>query len=58
MLKAFRDANILRIRQRVSEGDCPITPPLSVEMLEDIVVELADDLAAAEVALAKTPVQS
>ena len=45
MLKAFRDANIAQIRQRISEGDCPITPALSVEMLENIVVELADEVA-------------
>jgi hypothetical protein len=45
MLRQLRDANIERIRQRVSEADCPVTPALSVETLETIVVELADDLA-------------
>jgi hypothetical protein len=30
-----------RIRIRSAQGDCPTEPPLSVEMLEDIVLSLA-----------------
>lgn len=41
MFKGLRDANIELIRQRVSEGDCPVTPALSVETLENIILDLA-----------------
>ena len=38
------DAQIAQVRQRASEGDCPTTPALSVESLEDLVRHLADRL--------------
>lgn len=41
MLKQIRDGFIEQVRQRVSEGDCPTTPALSVETLENIVMDLA-----------------
>ena len=34
-------ANIEKVRQRISEGDCPRTPALSVETLEELVMYLA-----------------
>lgn len=40
------DAQIAQVRQRASEGDCPTTPALSVESLEDLVLHLADRLPA------------
>jgi hypothetical protein len=36
---------VKQVRQRISEGDCPITPALSVEQLENLVDQLASDLA-------------
>ena len=37
------DPQIAQVRKRKSEGDCPITEPLSVESLEDLVLDLADE---------------
>lgn len=42
MHKLIADPQIAQVRKRASEGDCPITPSLSVESLEDLVLHLAD----------------
>lgn len=42
MHKLIADPQIVQVRKRASEGDCPITPSLSVESLEDLVLHLAD----------------
>ena len=41
MHKLIADPQIAQVRKRASEGDCPITPSLSVESLEDLVLHLA-----------------
>lgn len=41
MHKMILDATIAKVRQRASEGDCPITPPYSVEHLETALLTLA-----------------
>jgi hypothetical protein len=33
-----------QVRHRVSERDCPVTPAVSVENMEDVIIELADAL--------------
>ncbi len=38
---------VSKVRERVKQGDCPIEPALSVELLEELVVQLADDLVSA-----------
>lgn len=40
MLKEILDITIERVRQRDSEGDCPITPAFSVEHLETALLTL------------------
>ena len=42
MHEALVAANMQLVRQRRSEGDCPVTKPLSVETLEEMVLSLAD----------------
>ena len=44
MHKLIADPQIAQVRKRASEGDCPITPSLSVESLEDLVLHLASHL--------------
>jgi len=45
MHKDLLELNVAAVRKRVSEGDCPIQPPLTVEMYEWVIVDLADALA-------------
>lgn len=42
MLKMVLDSTIAKVRQRASEGDCPVTPAYSVEHLETALLTLAD----------------
>src|ERR1035437_6695616 len=44
MNKTLRDSLIEIVKKRVSEGDCPLTLPLSVEMLENIIVDLSNEI--------------
>lgn len=44
MLKMILDSTIDRVRQRASEGDCPVTPPFSVEHLETALLTLSGHL--------------
>lgn len=39
LVKAYVD----RVRRRVSERDCCVTPPVSIENLEDVIIELAGE---------------
>ena len=48
MHKLIADPQIAQVCKRASEGDCPITPSLSVESLEHLVLHLAMYLADAE----------
>ena len=41
MHKSILDATIAKVRQRESEGDCPLTPAYSVEHLEHALLSLA-----------------
>lgn len=42
MLDELVKITVAKVRQRASEGDCPITAPYSVEHLETTVIDLAD----------------
>lgn len=41
MLAQLRDAVIASVRRRVEQGDCPTEPAHSVEMLENVILDLA-----------------
>lgn len=42
MHPALADKIVEQVRQRVSEGDCPVTPAFGIETMEGAVLELAD----------------
>jgi len=40
MFTPFREHIIARVKQRRDEGECPTVPPESVDMLEDVILDL------------------